>query len=173
MLASGSGDGTVRLWDIAMRSKVATLEGHRWSVESLVFSWDGGTLASGSRDRTVRLWDVGTQREIAILKGHTNDVNSLAFSWDGGTLASGSEDGTVLLWDMSPYITPQSRDPDFDGDGSVGFSDFLQFAQKFGLREGDAGYHAKYDLDKDGAIGFGDFLEFANAYGQSQVTLLN
>jgi WD40 repeat protein len=131
MLASGSGDGTVRLWDIAMRSKVATLEGHRWSVESL------------------------------------------AFSWDGGTLASGSEDGTVLLWDMSPYITPQSRDPDFDGDGSVGFSDFLQFAQKFGLREGDAGYHAKYDLDKDGAIGFGDFLEFANAYGQSQVTLLN
>ena len=57
------------------------------------------------------------------------------------------------------------RTPDFDGDGTVGFGDFLQFAQQFGLSLGDAGYGARYDLDGNGTIGFGDFLIFANAFG--------
>ena len=48
-------------------------------------------------------------------------------------------DGTILLWDMSPYVTPQSSNADFDGDGTVGFGDFLRFAQQFGLSQGDAG----------------------------------
>ena len=56
---------------------------------------------------------------------------------------------------------------DFDGDGAVGFADFLQFAGVFGLSQGDARYDARYDLDGDGAIGFGDFLIFANAFGKS------
>ena len=54
---------------------------------------------------------------------------------------------------------------DFDGDGTVGFGDFLQFAAQFGLSTGDAGYEARFDLDGDGAIGFGDFLIFANDFG--------
>ena len=54
---------------------------------------------------------------------------------------------------------------DFDGDGTVGFGDFLQFAQQFGLSPGDAGYEARFDLDGNGTIGFGDFLVFANAFG--------
>ena len=57
------------------------------------------------------------------------------------------------------------RTPDFDGDGTVGFGDFLQFAQQFGLSQGDVGYGARYDLDGNGTIGFGDFLIFANAFG--------
>ena len=56
--------------------------------------------------------------------------------------------------------------PDFDGDGTVGFGDFLQFAQQFGLSQGDAGYRARFDLDGNGTIGFGDFLIFANAFGK-------
>ena len=54
---------------------------------------------------------------------------------------------------------------DFDGDGTVGFSDFLQFAQQFGLSQGDADFNAQYDLDGNGTIGFGDFILFANAFG--------
>ena len=54
---------------------------------------------------------------------------------------------------------------DFDGDGTVGFGDFLQFAQQFGLSQGDAGYRARFDLDGNGTIGFGDFLIFAGAFG--------
>ena len=57
-LASGSGDGTVRLWDVATRRQIATLTGHTGAVNSVAFSPDGKTLASGSADHTVRLWDV-------------------------------------------------------------------------------------------------------------------
>ena len=55
--------------------------------------------------------------------------------------------------------------PDFDGDGTVGFSDFLAFAGQYGARQGDGRYQAKYDLDGNGAIDFSDFLTFAGSYG--------
>ena len=54
---------------------------------------------------------------------------------------------------------------DFDGDGTVGFTDFILFAQKFGATQTDAGYDPIYDLDSDGQIGFGDFLTFASGFG--------
>ena len=57
--------------------------------------------------------------------------------------------------------------PDFDGDGAVGFPDFLLFVAQFGLSQTDEGYDARFDLDGDGAIGFGDFLVFANHFGQA------
>ena len=56
---------------------------------------------------------------------------------------------------------------DFDGDGTVGFSDFLQFAAQFGLSQGDEEYDPRFDLDGNGAIGFSDFLIFAGAFGNS------
>ena len=88
------------------------------------------------------------------------------FSPDGTTLASGSWEGTILLWDMARFIPPQISDPDFNGDGTVGFADFVLFAAQFGLRQGDAGYDARYDLDGDGTIGFSDFVIFANNFGK-------
>ncbi len=56
--------------------------------------------------------------------------------------------------------------PDFDGDGTVGFSDFLQFVRRFGTQSGDAGFEARFDLDADGVIGFSDFLIFAQNFGK-------
>ena len=63
-------------------------------------------------------------------------------------------------------ITSVNVSPDFDGDGIVGFSDFLAFAGQFGSRQGDGRYEAKYDLDSDGAIGFSDFLIFSASFGK-------
>ena len=62
-----------------------------------------------------------------------------------------------------------AADADFDGDGKVGFSDFVSFAGKFGTSRGDGRYEAKYDLDGDGQVGFGDFVAFAGFFGQSAV----
>ena len=57
--------------------------------------------------------------------------------------------------------------PDFDGDGTIGFSDFVQFAAQFGLGQGDTGYDARFDLDgDDGTVGFSDFLILAGSFGQ-------
>ncbi len=61
----------------------------------------------------------------------------------------------------------QALTPDFDGDGRVGFPDFLAFAGQFGSRQGDGRYDARYDLDIDGEIGFSDFLIFSSSFGKS------
>ena len=65
-LATGSGDRTVRLWDLAARRQIGNpLTGHAGVVFSVAFSPDGTTLATGSEDHTVRLWDVATHRQIS------------------------------------------------------------------------------------------------------------
>ncbi len=56
--------------------------------------------------------------------------------------------------------------PDFDGDGTIGFGDFVKFAAKFGLGQGDDGYDAQYDLNGDGEIGFSDFVLLAQNFGK-------
>ena len=55
--------------------------------------------------------------------------------------------------------------PDFDADGTVGFSDFTLFAQAFGTSSADQTLDPRYDLDGDGEVGFSDFLIFARAFG--------
>ena len=105
MLASGSEDNTVRLWNPETGEHIRTLEGHGGDVNSVVFSPDGSMLASGGSDSTVRLWNPETYEHIRTLKGHTYSVNSVVFSPDGSTLASGSYDNTVLLWDLTPFPT--------------------------------------------------------------------
>ena len=100
-LASGSGDETIRLWDVATLQQQAVLEGHTGGVSSVAFSPGGQALASGGADATVRLWDVATAQQQALLEGHTDVVVSVAFSPDGRTLASGGGDDTIRLWDVA------------------------------------------------------------------------
>ncbi len=163
ILVSGS-HRTIKLWETGTWEPIGDMEGGR--AAALSFSRDGTILASGSSG-AVRLWDVASRRIVANLYGHNGHVHSVAFSDDGGVLASGASDGTVLLWDSSRYIAPSVASPDFDGDGTVGFPDFLLFAGAWGLGRGDAGYDARFDLDGNGAIGFSDLLILAENFGQS------
>ncbi|MEH1825984.1 MAG: ribosome assembly protein 4, partial [Nostoc sp.] len=94
-LASGSGDKTIKLWDVSTGKALKTLTGHSSTVNSIGFSPDGKTLASGSDDNTIKLWDVSKGKAIKTLTGHSSTVNSIGFSPDGKTLASGSDDNTI------------------------------------------------------------------------------
>jgi WD40 repeat protein len=101
LLATGSVDKTIRLWDIATGNCVKTLQGHTHWVLSLAVSPNGQILASGGEDHTVRLWDIFTGQCIRVLQGHTYRIWSVAISPDGQVIASASADNTVKLWDIN------------------------------------------------------------------------
>ena len=122
ILASGSTDKTIRLWDVGSGQHFKTLIGHTGWVSSVVFSADGNILASGSTDDTVRLWDVKTGVLRQTLTGHTDEVTSVAFSADGSTLASGSYDDTVRLWDVGTGVLRQTLTGHTRAITSVAFS---------------------------------------------------
>ena len=79
MLASGSVDGTMKLWDASTGKLLSTLTGHAGPVSSVAWSLDGKVLASGSLDKTVKLWDASTGNLLSTLAGHAGSVLSVAW----------------------------------------------------------------------------------------------
>ncbi len=253
----------IAFWDVATRNTVAEMKMvHAPSVNVMAFSPDGETLASGGIEGTVIVRDAATGKIYARLP-HTGSPKSLAYWHDGSVLAVGTTEGSIELWDTSEWVRQrpervtlvsgdaqrgaaatalpapfvvsvrdqhgdpfpgmpvlfsvtegggkvrpasagadtsgnaatsltlgpaagmnivQARaaglapavfsahshgNPDINSDGRVDFSDFVVFAQKFGLGQGDDGYDARFDLNGDGEVGFSDFLILANAFGQS------
>ena len=108
LLASGSYDKTIRIWDVGDNTNlrhVRTLRGHTEAVFAVAWSPDGRVLASGSRDGTVRLWNPNNGINFAVLRGHTEAANQVEWSPDGRILASGSWDYTVRIWDPDTHGT--------------------------------------------------------------------
>ncbi|AFY41738.1 serine/threonine-protein kinase [Nostoc sp. PCC 7107] len=101
ILASGSDDKTIKLWNLGTGTELQTLKGHLKWIWAIAFHPDGKILASGSADKTIKLWNLATTEEIRTLTGHTDGVATVAFSPDGQTLASGSLDKTIKLWNLT------------------------------------------------------------------------
>src|SRR5690348_2963594 len=106
-LATGSGEGNVRLWDVATRQEIgAPMSSGLASVEAVAFSPDGATVAAGSSDGTVQLWDATTQNEVGTtMTAGPAAIKALAFGPGGRIFAAGGEDGNVRLWDTAGDAT--------------------------------------------------------------------
>ncbi|MEW2359772.1 hypothetical protein [Spirillospora sp. NPDC029432] len=115
-IATGTDDGTLRLWDAASRRArgAPIVHGGAGCATGMraAFSPDGRTLATGCFT-TIRFWDVATHRPLgpplsmdapeanrAPVTGAAGSVRSMAFSPDGGLLATPSYEGTITLWDV-------------------------------------------------------------------------
>lgn len=104
LLASGSEDHSVRLWDPATGSSRGTLEGHSSRINAVGFS-SNDQLASASDDKSVRLWDPVTGKCQGILWGHEIEVIAIRFFHSGQFLASVSSNGSMDLWDLNKGTT--------------------------------------------------------------------
>ena len=99
-VVSGSGDKTLKVWDMETGKCRATLIGHTSTVFGVAITPDGRTVVSGSDDKTLKVWDLATGKCRATLEGHASYVLGVAITSDGRTVVSGSDDKTLKVWDM-------------------------------------------------------------------------
>ena len=123
ILASGSGDGTIKLWDakkLASKQKRGELH-HQDGLMDLAFLPNGcpqgQILASAGENGTIELWNVETRQRVKTLPGHEDAgtltrVYSVAFSPNCQTLVSGGQDSTVRIWDLQAEELKHKLDPD-------------------------------------------------------------
>jgi WD40 repeat protein len=100
LLATGSSDGTARVWDAGTGEQllVLTVGNAVWDV---AFGPDGRHLATGCDDGAVRVWALDSGACLSTLRAHRGAVWGVAWPPDGRRLLTGSEDGTAVLWDLA------------------------------------------------------------------------
>lgn len=103
LVATGSYDGTVRLWNAQIHEPVGVpMALHHDHINDVAFSPNGKLLATADADNTILLLDVATGRLVGQpLTGHKEFVECVSFSPDGRLLASGGYDRTVRLWNVA------------------------------------------------------------------------
>jgi hypothetical protein len=100
MLASGHGDGKVRLWDPRSGKLLRVLAGGRASVKTAVFTADGNRLVAAGAEEVIRIWEPAAGREVHRLVGPPGGTLALACSADSKMLAAAGKDGAIHLWDL-------------------------------------------------------------------------
>ncbi|TBU62177.1 WD40 repeat-like protein [Dichomitus squalens] len=98
VLATGSGDKTVKLWNLDDFTCVKTFEGHTNSVLRVDFINAGMQIVSSASDGLVKLWNVRDETCAATMDNHEDKVWALAVSSDESTIVSGAADSVVTFW---------------------------------------------------------------------------
>ncbi|KAJ1973138.1 U3 small nucleolar RNA-associated protein [Dimargaris xerosporica] len=104
LVATGSADGIVMVWDIKGGFCTHQFKGHTGLVSTLKFHPISDAkhcrLISGSSDSTVRVWDLIENTCVAVLKNHVGVVRGIALTANGEYLVSCSRDQTVSIWHL-------------------------------------------------------------------------
>ncbi len=112
---------TIRLWDTASASDVATLP-FDVNIYQIAYHPDGNRLVVSTRNGT-SVWDTSTQQQLGTMDAVAFAFDStIAFSPDGGRVAIGEQDGTVSVWDMNSYAQLYEVQPLQPGDFGVSVS---------------------------------------------------
>jgi len=106
LLAWGSPDGTIHLWDTTRQKPAFMLRVDAREVRALAFSRDGTRLASAGLDKTVRLWSMASRKQVAVLRAPRGLVVSMTLSPDGNWLALAPYTNDVCLWDLTTQKQP-------------------------------------------------------------------
>jgi len=115
LIASGSGDTTVRIWDSPTNLPRYTCRGHKSWVTAVVWRPDGLVIASGDLEGRLILWNPRTgKRIINAIDGHRKAIMSIAWepyhlSPEGRRLASCSRHGDIKIWDAKTRTSIELR----------------------------------------------------------------
>ena len=101
ILASGSYDNTIKLWNLIKNKEIRTFKGHSAWVADVAITPNNKSLVSGSYDNTIKLWNLVNGKQIRTFKGHSDSVDTLLVTKDGKTIISGSFDRTIKLWNLN------------------------------------------------------------------------
>jgi WD40 repeat protein len=118
LLASGSDDKTVKIWDTKTWELLHTLQGENEAIHSVVFIDNNRVLAGGTDKKILgelleyhfgfvgytkpigaTLWDINNEKILQTITTHTNDIGlGMNISSDGNLVATPSQDNTVKIW---------------------------------------------------------------------------
>ena len=100
LIASGSTEKKIRLFDPRTTQKLMKLKGHSDNVRALLLNRDCTQCLSASSDGTVRLWSVGQQRAIAVIRVHTDGVWALQTNESFSVVYSAGRDRRIIMTDL-------------------------------------------------------------------------
>ena len=103
-VASASRDHTVRVWDLAHRRLVTTLEGAASVVRGVALDRSCELVAAVSHDKSARVWELPSGRPRLVAGGFEDEMLSVALAPDGGRLAAAGWDGRVTIWDIGAAV---------------------------------------------------------------------
>ncbi|ORZ11749.1 hypothetical protein BCR41DRAFT_356878 [Lobosporangium transversale] len=108
LLASGSDDGSVKIWDLRSKNAVETFESP-YQITAVSFSDAGDLVFAGGIDNTIAAWDLRKKAVSYSLVGHQDTISGISLSPDGNQLLSNAMDNTVRTWDVKPFSATGNR----------------------------------------------------------------
>lgn len=99
-ILAGSGDGRLRVFDLATHQMVRSVAAHSEWTFAVAVHPSGQWIATAGGDNSVRLWSWPELVEVGRFTGHEDDVHAIGFTPDGRRLVSAGDDLTVRIWDV-------------------------------------------------------------------------